>query len=334
MNMGFPVMETQKIAVDGFRAAFASNRVAHAYLIEGIKGSGKEAIAGFFTQLLLCHHPEEAVPCGQCRNCRRIREGNHPNVSNIHPDGQDIKKGQIAGLIYQLNKTGLEDGRQIYIIHEAERMNTAAANTLLKFLEEPEGEVTALLLTDTGSAILPTIRSRCLDVLLQPPPREQIIEELVAKHGLTRSMASTATMVTAGPEEALELAGGEQFGQARKTVLKLVEASEKNIQEALLFVQTDWGPVFKEKEEAELGLDLLLFAYRDIAAVKAGLGNALAYPDQQELWQQLALRMTYGRLSSVLGAILGAKRNLHSNMNRTLLMEQLVLNMQEVKHAL
>ncbi|MET3576208.1 DNA polymerase-3 subunit delta' [Bhargavaea ullalensis] len=334
MNSEFPVMDTQKAAIGGLRAAFASSRVAHAYLIDGIKGSGKEAVALFFTRLLLCLNPHDAVPCGQCRNCRRVGEGNHPNVSDIHPDGQDIKKGQIADLIYRLNKTGLEDGRKIYLIHEADRMNTAAANTLLKFLEEPEGEVTALLLTDTGSAILPTIRSRCLEVHLQPPPREQIIERLVEENGLTRSMASTATMVTAGPEEAMELAGGEQFGQARKTVLKLVEASEKNIQEALLFIGTDWGPVFKEKEETELGLDLLLFAYRDIAAVKAGLGNALAYPDQRELWEQLALRMTFGRLSTILGAILGAKRNLHSNMNRTLLMEQLVLNMQEVEHAL
>lgn len=334
METEYPIVERQHAAIAGLRASFASRRVAHAYLIEGVKGAGKEAVARFFTQLLLCTEPADAMPCGNCRNCRRIREGNHPNVSDIRPDGQDIKKGQIADLIYQLNKTGIEDGRKIYIIHEAERMNASAANTLLKFLEEPEGEVTAILLTDTLSAILPTIRSRCLEVHLQPPPREQVIEQLAGEDGLTRSMASTATMVTAGPEEALELASGELFGQARKTVLKLVEASEKNIQEALLFIQTDWGLVFKEKDEAELGLDLLLFAYRDIAAVKAGLGTVLAYPDQRDQWEQLALRMTFGRLADILGAILGAKRNLHSNMNRTLLMEQLVLNMQEVRHAL
>ncbi|WP_040224466.1 DNA polymerase III subunit delta' [Bhargavaea cecembensis] len=334
METEYPIVERQHAAIAGLRASFASRRVAHAYLIEGVKGAGKEAVARFFTQLLLCTEPADAMPCGNCRNCRRIREGNHPNVSDIRPDGQDIKKGQIADLIYQLNKTGIEDGRKIYIIHEAERMNASAANTLLKFLEEPEGEVTAILLTDTLSAILPTIRSRCLEIHLQPPPREQVIEQLAGEDGLTRSMASTATMVTAGPEEALELASGELFGQARKTVLKLVEASEKNIQEALLFIQTDWGLVFKEKDEAELGLDLLLFAYRDIAAVKAGLGTVLAYPDQRDQWEQLALRMTFGRLADILGAILGAKRNLHSNMNRTLLMEQLVLNMQEVRHAL
>ena len=90
----------------------------------------------------------------------------------IRPDGQDIKKEQMSALIFNMTKKGYEAGRKIYIISKADRMNVAAANTLLKFLEEPEGEVTAILLTDSYQSILPTIQSRCQRITFLPPSRE------------------------------------------------------------------------------------------------------------------------------------------------------------------
>ena len=115
----------------------------------------------------------------------------------------------------------------------------------------------------------------------------------------------------------------------RKTVLKLVEASDRHVHEALIVHPIEWAHLFKEKEETERGLDLLLYAYRDIVAFKAGLQSLPAFPDQQELFKGLAMKMTYSQLSDKMESILQAKRQLHGNMNRTLLMEQLVLNMQE-----
>ena len=152
-------------------------------------------------------------------------------------------------------------------------MNAAAANTLLKFLEEPEGDVTAILLTDSYQSLLPTIQSRCQRITFLPPSREVMIAELIGE-GITESMAATVTMVTATVSEAFALANDDQFAQMRKTVLKLIEASDSNVHEALLFIQTNWLQVFKEKEEVDRGLDLLLYAYRDIVAYKAGLGRS------------------------------------------------------------
>ena len=79
----------------------------------------------------------------------------------IEPDGQFIKRGQIDDLIHEMSKTAIETGRKIYVIHHADQLNVSAANTLLKFLEEPQSEITAILLTDRMHALLPTIRSRC-----------------------------------------------------------------------------------------------------------------------------------------------------------------------------
>ncbi|WP_303968658.1 DNA polymerase III subunit delta' [Sporosarcina ureae] len=322
-------LQSQKQVIDKLTRIHERQRIGHAYIFDGSNGAGKEAIAQYFTKLLLCMEPIENVPCETCHSCKRIESGNHPNVVMIRPDGQDIKKDQMSELIMKMTKKGYEEGRKVYVITNAERMNTSAANTLLKFLEEPEGSVTAILLTDSYSAILPTIQSRCQRISLQPMNRQDSIESLVEK-GVTASMAATVTMMTANVEVAHEMAQEDSFVQRRKLVLKLVEAIEQRSPvESLLFIQTDWMPLMKEKSDCEQGLDLLLFAYRDIVAVKAGLASTIAYPDQLELFTGHSVKNTYSSLTVKIDAILQAKKRLHQNMNRTLLLEQLVLTMQE-----
>lgn len=322
-------LQSQKQVIDKLTMIHERQRIGHAYIFDGSNGAGKEAIAQYFTKLLLCMNSKENVPCETCHSCKRIESGNHPNVVLIRPDGQDIKKDQMSELIIKMTKKGYEEGRKVYVIANAERMNASAANTLLKFLEEPEGSVTAILLTDSYAAILPTIQSRCQRISLQPMNRQESIESLVEK-GITTSMAATVTMMTANVEVAHEMAQEDSFVQRRKLVLKLVEAIEQRSPgEALLFIQTDWMPFMKEKSDCEQGLDLLLFAYRDIVAVKAGLESTIAYPDQLELFTGHSVKNTYSSLTVKIDAILQAKKRLHQNMNRTLLLEQLVLTMQE-----
>lgn len=321
-------MKGQARVMEQLSASFKNERIGHAYVFDGERGTGKEETALFFSRLLLCQNPTKNVPCETCGTCRRILSGNHPNITLIRPDGQNIRKEQMSELIVQMTKKGFEAGRKIYIIAQADRMNSSAANALLKYLEEPEGDVTAILLTDAYQSILPTIQSRCQRISFLPPSREVMIDALIQK-GITASMAATVSMVTANVEEAFELAEGDEFAHMRKTVLKLVEASDRNVYDALLFIQAEWSQVFKEKDETDLGLDLFLFAYRDIVALKAGLSATLAYPDMHDFLKGLAMKMTYSQISAMMEAVLQSKRHLHSNMNRTLLMEQLVLNMQE-----
>ncbi|WP_339252598.1 DNA polymerase III subunit delta' [Sporosarcina sp. FSL W8-0480] len=325
---GADIKQRQKAVIDRLEATFRNNRIGHAYLFDGDTGTGKEAAALHFAKLMLCEQPVNAVPCETCHACRRISSKSHPNVTMIEPDGQDIKKEQMSSLIMQMTRKGYEPGRKIYIISRADRMNVAAANTLLKFLEEPEGEVTAILLTSSYQSILPTIQSRCQRITFLPPRREEMIAKLVDS-GITASMASTVTMMTADVEQARLLAENDQFAHMRKTVLKLIEASDRHVNEALLFIQSEWVPTIKEKEDLECALNLLLYAYRDIVSMKAGLQSEMTFPDQQQIFRGLSMKMTYSQLSASMEAVLQAKKKLYSNMNRTLLMEQLVLNLQE-----
>lgn len=318
----------QPVVMKQLQTIFEKNRTAHAYIFDGDKGTGKKQIANFFIKLLLCLNPSKNVPCETCRNCKRIDTGNHPNVKQLEPDGQFIKIDQIRELISGMTRTSIEEGRKIYILHHADRLNISSANTLLKFLEEPEGDVTAILLTESYQSILPTIQSRCQHIKFANIPREILLKQL-QDQGVTFSMASTVSMLTNNLETALSLAHDEQFAHARKTVLKLVETVKKSVHEALLVVYEDWLPSFKEKYELERALDLLLFAYRDIVAIKANPNSSCTYPDMLQSWKEQALHTTYDRLSIQMQAILQARQNLGRNMNRTLMMEQLMLNLQE-----
>ena len=142
--------------------------------------------------------------------------------------------------------TGVESGRKIYVIHHADKLNTASANMLLKFLEEPDGEVTAILLTEQIQSILPTIRSRCQHIKFSKIPRQILMERLV-EQGVTHSIASTVSMMTNELETAKTLANEEQFAHARKTVLKLIETVRNNVHEALLLVHEDGFLHLKKK---------------------------------------------------------------------------------------
>lgn len=324
------LLKLQPVVMKQLQTIFDKKRLGHAYIFEGGKGSGTEAIMHFFVQLMFCEEPRKNVPCETCRNCQRIKSGNHPNFHQIYPDGQFIKVAAIEALLHEMNKTGLEAGRKVYVVHEADRLNPQSANKLLKFLEEPEGIVTAIFITDNINAMLSTIRSRCQHIKFQGISKDAMIKELVAE-GITVSMAATVSMVTSDLEEAFSLSKDDEFAQARKTVLKLVEATFTNVHESMLSVHEDWLPLFKEKEQMELALDLLLFAFRDIVAIKANPEAVCTYPDWLSYWKKVALQTTYARLSTQLQAILQARKQLQRNMNRTLMMEQLMLNLQEGK---
>lgn len=318
----------QPVVMKQLQTIVEKDRLAHAYIFEGEKGTGKRDVVSFFMKLLLCDNLEKNVPCETCRNCRRVTSGNHPNIQQIGPDGQFIKIDQVRELIAEMKMTGVEEGKKIYVLHHADRLNVASANMLLKFLEEPDGQVVAILLTEQIQSIIPTIRSRCQHIKFAKAPRPVLVQALI-EQGVTNSMAATVSMVTNELETAIELANDEQFVLARKTVLKLVETVHQNVHEALLLLHEEWLPLFKEKEDMEQALDLLLFAYRDMVAIKAGQQVTCTYPDMYQRFNEMTLHMTYEKLSRQLQSVLHARANFNRNMNRTLMMEQLMLNLQE-----
>jgi DNA polymerase-3 subunit delta' len=150
--------------------------LAHALLLTGPQGLGKLDLALDFAQFILCEQQaQNEQACGHCRACLLFIAGSHPDFLCIQPEAEAkvIKVDQIRHIVSVLEKTAQMGPYQIVIIEPAEQMNMAAANALLKTLEEPQGQVLIMLVTPQSANLPATIRSRCQTVLFKPPTLEE-----------------------------------------------------------------------------------------------------------------------------------------------------------------
>lgn len=304
------------------------NRLAHAYLFEGKRGTGKKEISLLLARRFFCKNPEEYTPCETCRNCKRIHSGNHPDVHLVEPDGLSIKKWQIQDLQGEFTKAGVESSRKLYIISHADKMTANAANSLLKFLEEPNANTMAILMTEQVHQILNTIISRCQTLTFQTLPAIAIEKELM-KHEISVNFARITARMTNNIEKALELSRDDWFAQARLVVIKLYEVLSKRNGQAFVHVQTQWMPFFTEKEQQDMGLDLLLYLYKDILSIQIGNTEHVIYQDLLPQLEQHAIQVSRQKMLQKITSILEAKKRLQANVSPQLLMEQLVLSLQE-----
>ncbi|WP_369818731.1 DNA polymerase III subunit delta' [Anoxybacillus sp. B7M1] len=318
----------QPIVMKMLARSIEKERVAHAYLFEGQRGTGKREVSLLLAKSLFCLNRLTYRPCNECRNCRRIDSGNHPDVHWIEPDGQSIKKGQIEALQEEFSKTGVESNQKLYIIRHADKMTNNAANSLLKFLEEPHRGTTAVLLTEQYHRMLPTIISRCQVLSFRTLPPTAIADYL-REQQIPPHLALLAAHVTNNREEALELSRDDWFADARKIVLQLYEALQGNPSYALFMIHEKWMPHFQEKQQMDIGLDLLLYLYKDLMYLQLDQLENIVYCDRLDSLQQWALACSQKRMIQNMSTILQAKARLNTNMNTQLLMEQLVLNLKE-----
>jgi len=188
-----------------FLRRLEADKLAHALLIEGPAGTGKTALATAMVARLLCREPTDFA-CGACRSCTLLAGLAHPDYFELQPeDGSEvIKVDQVRALIGKLDLTTSISARKLAYIHPAETMNAAAANALLKSLEEPAGNAVLILVSNDAGRLPVTIRSRCQSMTINQPDAG-IVRDWLAK----RSGQSGRPIV-----EALQAAGGSPLRAA------------------------------------------------------------------------------------------------------------------------
>jgi len=321
--------EIQPVVLKMIKNSMEKKRLAHAYLFEGMKGTGKREMGLLLAKSLFCLSPLSGViPCEECNNCKRINHGNHPDIHLVEPDGLSIKKHQIQELQEEFSKTGVESRQKLYMIIHADRMTVNAANSLLKFLEEPYRETYAILMTEQVQRMLPTILSRCQTLSFRPLSSEHMIHKLV-EMGVKENKAPILAQLTNNLDEALDLNNDEWFAQAQKIVVKLYEVLKKSSLEAMVYLQEEWFLHFKDKEQIDRGLDLLLLIFKDLLYIQFGKQGQAVFVSEASVLEQYALQTSSRRLAGQMSIILEAKKKLQANMNPQLLMEELVLRLQE-----
>lgn len=147
-----PIIQTLKNAI-------VQNRIAHAYLFCGPRGTGKTSIAKIFAKILNCED-ESNKPCGKCTNCKMVQNGSHPDIIEIDAasnNGVD----EVRNLIDKVKYAPMQGKYKVYIIDEVHMMTTGAFNALLKTIEEPPAHVVFILATTEPNKVIPTIISRC-----------------------------------------------------------------------------------------------------------------------------------------------------------------------------
>ncbi len=139
-------------------------RLAHGQLVGLPQGYGGLLLAQSMARAALCSSLLSSGPCGFCKSCQLFEAGNHPDFYHLVADGKQIKVDQIRELSEKLQASAQQGGYRVALISQSERMNTAAANALLKTLEEPGAKTLLILQTDSPAKLMPTVISRCQKV--------------------------------------------------------------------------------------------------------------------------------------------------------------------------
>ncbi|MDY2908863.1 MAG: hypothetical protein SOU84_06915 [Candidatus Faecimonas sp.] len=159
-----------------------SNKLSHSYLIELGDFSLDFPLVLLFVKMILCSEmvaDVENLNCNRCNTCKLIDENSFPDLQIIEAEGSQIKKNQLLSLKGEYQNKSLIGKRRVYIIKNAEKLNPSSANTILKFLEEPEEGVIAILLTSNRYQILDTILSRCQVLSLLDDSETEIVDDKI-----------------------------------------------------------------------------------------------------------------------------------------------------------
>lgn len=203
-------------SAEGVANQIERGEITHAWLFVGPAGSGKSPTAIALAAALNCP-VEPLVGCGGCSSCLRTSRRRHPDVHHIVPEGPIIPVDMVREtVIPEANRSPFEARYQVFIIEEAERMNPAAQNALLKTLEEPQPHTIFVLISDRAEELLETVHSRCRVIRLEPVAEERIVE-LLEQEGAPKEIALLSARISEGDlEKARALAFDDEVGARRR----------------------------------------------------------------------------------------------------------------------
>ncbi|HEY1957856.1 MAG TPA: DNA polymerase III subunit delta' [Polyangiaceae bacterium] len=279
-------LRAQDAAAETIRRALRTRRVHHAYLFDGPDGVGKELAAFALAQALVCAQPrEDGEACGTCSACVRsapdpkTRRPKHPDIVVLEralyepaqigrrtPETQDLSIDQVRTLVLSHAAYAPHEGRaRVFIVRRAEELSIAAANALLKTLEEPIDKMHFILLTSQPDALLPTILSRVQRVRFAPLG-EPVVVALLTERGVAREVAERVAPLSDGSMEAALALCDEDATAAREAfVASALEAMEGRTLAATL----DLGEREK-RDKVTLRTNLLALAARLAQVAKSG----------------------------------------------------------------
>ena len=316
--------------------SFREGRYAHAYLLAGPPQVGKRTLAINMAQAVNCLTPE-AAPCGDCAQCRPIAARQHADVVEIRverdhgngPARREIGIGDVREVQHLASLKPYQGACRVFIFDGAEHMSEEAANALLKTLEEPPPQVMIILVTALEEALLPTIRSRCRRLELNPLPLSEVAKELVSAHGIGEAEAQTLARLSMGCLGwALSAISDPTLMENRKECLeRIVQISVASLEERFDYASALASIFFRNRESARETLHLWLRWWRDLLLVKQGAEEFVYNIDWADTLRLRADRYTTLQVVAFIRATLSTIEAIDHNANARLALEVLMLNL-------
>ena len=326
MNWGNLIGHTSTVA--HLRKTLTSDKFPHAVIFSGAEGIGKRLAADICAGALLCENPVDGEPCGTCESCRLLAAKTHPDFYVVEAEAtkttRSIKIGQIRALQTETALRPINSARRVVIIDGAELMNNAAANCLLKTLEEPPSQTVFILLTANRSSLLMTIRSRCVTVLFDKLTANQIRDALTAQ-GVEPSEAERLSVIADGSfGRALRLkeSGGAQIRETALDTLERITRAELSNEEIFKLgaSMADWT-----RDTFADFLTHMQKILRDLCF------NGLLEPHNPDLSPRLSkLRIPERKIFLMIETGAEFHRRLKSNANLRLLAEAYIMQIRKI----
>ncbi len=316
---------TQLIAYKMITNSIKKNKISHAYLIETNGYSKKMDFALAFAKYLLCpKHQSNHENCHDCTLCHRIDTNNFTELKIIEPDGLWIKKEQLEQLQQEFSKKSIESEQKVYIINGAEKLNISAANSILKFLEEPEPNIIAILLTDNIYQLLETIISRCQIISLR---KQNSLDLNVDDHIKKDMVFKIAVQEATTQEELINMISDESYRMNIEAAVKFLNSYETRKKELLVDTNKMWHSIFKDKKQIMFGLDVMILYYKDVLNKKMDRKLEI-FDEYSEKIDDLSKKNTISQICKKIQVLLKTKENIKYNANINLLIDRMIIDLE------
>ena len=314
-------------AVDFLVRGMTNGRLRHAYLIVGAPSTGKRTLARTFAMALNCEDADPARrPCGECRTCKLITSGNHPDVMTTETDPSTgaLKIEAIRGITSRIAMKPYQARSRVAILPDFDHAQPRAQDALLKTLEEPPDYAVLVLLADSTESILPTILSRSQIVQLRPAAASVVREVLVQRLSLGSEQADSISRFSGGRVGwALRAAQDESILQARAEALDLLE-SIIGMTRGQRFSLAD--KLSNDKAALAERLELWLTYWRDVLLQAEGTPVKVCNVDRRAAIERLLYTVDSDQARAALHATRALLDRLSYNINLRLALEVMLLD--------
>lgn len=326
---GFKDVIGYKDIIEYVQNAVKLDKVSHAYIINGERGTGKKMLAKLFAMTLMCSESSED-PCGECKSCKQSTNLNNPDlimVSHDKPNSISIEeiRTQVVNDIMIKPYAG---NYKVYIIPEADKMTEQAQNAILKTIEEPPEYAVIFLLTENANSLLQTIQSRCVMLKLRNIKDALVKTFLMHQLDMPEYEANICAAFAQGNiGKAMMLAKSDYFNEIKNEVVDMMRnINTMDLEDVVRRVKN----VSTYQINVSDYFDIITIWYRDVLIYKATKNiDRVIFNDQISVIEDRATLSSYEGIENILDAIEKAKARLKANVNFDVVIELLLLTIKE-----